>query len=590
MQRCFDLRMRLFENRLLSYRLVFNNKVYVGKNLLITCNGETYLVVSFCMSTSAHRSSRSTHSLEVIEKSQCKYIIISFIFSICYTIYFVLELNCGVGILGFVKRQQSRAFDRLWFNINSSVLLRIPTSTHRSSRSTYSLEVIEKSQCKYIIISLILSICHTIYLNEMEEWGYSPTCDDNISAQLLVQSCYEFQRVHIGVLVNEMEEWGYSPTRDDNISAQLLVQSCYEFRRVHIAALVNEMEEWGYSPTRDDNISAQLLVQSCYEFRRVHIAALVNEMEEWGYSPTRDDNISAQLLVQSCYEFQRVHIGVLVVRIFWKMKLWSGDTGLRETTTESNVRPILIVNGSVLLRISKSTHCSSRSTHVLEVIKKSQRKYIIISLILSIFYTIYLNEMEEWGYSPTRDDNISAQLLVQSCTEFQRIHIGVLVNEMEEWGYSPTRDDNISAQLLVQSCTKFQRIHIGVLVNEMEEWGYSPTRDDNIRAQLLVQSCYEFRRVHIAALVVRILRKIKLWSGDTGLRETTTKSNVRPILIVNGSVLLRISTSTHWNSRSTHVLEVIKKSQCKIKLWSGDTGLSEMTTKSSVRPIMVPYK
>ncbi|KAL2724762.1 hypothetical protein V1477_018623 [Vespula maculifrons] len=54
---------------------------------------------------------------------------------------------------------------------------------------------------------------------------------------------------------------------------------------------------------------------------------------------------------------------------------------------------------------------------------------------------------------------------------------------------------------------------------------------------------------------------MKLWSGDTGFREMTTKSNVRPILIVNGSVLLRISTSTHRSSRSTHSLEVLEKSQ-----------------------------
>ncbi|KAF7388774.1 hypothetical protein HZH66_009911 [Vespula vulgaris] len=63
-----------------------------------------------------------------------------------------------------------------------------------------------------------------------------------------------------------------------------------------------------------------------------------------------------------------------------RMKLWSGDT---EMTTKSNVRLILMVNGSVLLRISTSTHRSSGSTHSLE------------------------NEMEEWGYSPTSDDNIS---------------------------------------------------------------------------------------------------------------------------------------------------------------------------------------
>nr|KAF7390624.1 hypothetical protein H0235_017786 [Vespula pensylvanica] len=54
------------------------------------------------------------------------------------------------------------------------------------------------------------------------------------------------------------------------------------------------------------------------------------------------------------------------------MKLWNGDSGLPEMTTKSSVRPILIVNGSVLLRTSKSTHRSSRSTHSLEVIEKNQ--------------------------------------------------------------------------------------------------------------------------------------------------------------------------------------------------------------------------
>ncbi|KAF7397213.1 hypothetical protein HZH68_008435 [Vespula germanica] len=68
--------------------------------------------------------------------------------------------------------------------------------------------------------------------------------------------------------------------------------------------------------------------------------------------------------------------------------------------------------------------------------------------------------------------------------------------------------------------------------------------------------------------------KVKLWSGNTGLPEMTTKSSVRPILTINVSVLLRISKSTHRSSRSTHSLE------------SGDIVLSEMTTKSNVRPIL----
>nr|KAF7421569.1 hypothetical protein H0235_009405 [Vespula pensylvanica] len=125
-----------------------------------------------------------------------------------------------------------------------------------------------------------------------------------------------------------------------------------------------------------------------------------------------------------------------------RITLWSGDTQLRETTTKSSVRPILRVNGSVLLRISTSTHRSSRSTHTPQVITK-------------------------------------------------KLNCGV-----------------------------------GIL--------------SFVRRQ---QS-----------------QAIKLWSGDTELRETTTKSSVRPILRVNGSVLLRISTSTHRSSRSTHSPQIITKS------------------------------
>ncbi|KAF7392063.1 hypothetical protein HZH68_011606 [Vespula germanica] len=57
---------------------------------------------------------------------------------------------------------------------------------------------------------------------------------------------------------------------------------------------------------------------------------------------------------------------------------------------------------------------------------------------------------------------------------------------------------------------------------------------------------------------------IKLWSGDTVLPEMTTKSNVRPILLFNCSVLPRISTSTHRSSRSTHLLDIKEKSQLRI--------------------------
>ncbi|KAL2733270.1 hypothetical protein V1477_014238 [Vespula maculifrons] len=193
-----------------------------------------------------------------------------------------------------------------------------------------------------------------------------------------------------------------------------------------------------------------------------------------------------------------------------KVKLWSGDTELREMTTKSNVRPILIINGSVLLRISKSTHRSSRGTHSLEITQKSQC------------------QMKLW----------SGDTGLPEMTTKSNVRPILIIN---------------GSVLLRISKSTHRSSH----------------------------------SMHSLELIEKSQCKMKLWSGDTGLPEMTTKSNVRPILIINGSVLLRISKSTHRSSRGMHSLEVTQKSQCQMKLWSGDTVLPEMTTKSNVRPILI---
>nr|KAF7397065.1 hypothetical protein H0235_016602 [Vespula pensylvanica] len=158
------------------------------------------------------------------------------------------------------------------------------------------------------------------------------------------------------------------------------------------------------------------------------------------------------------------------------MKWRSGDILPLVTTIQATA------TGLVLLRISTSTHRSSRTSHSLEVVEKSQ-----LTATGSVLLRI--------STSTHRDSHSTHSL----------------ENEMEEWGYSPTRDDNISDNYWFSLASNFD--------------------------------------------------EMKLWSGDTGLRETTTKSNVRPILMVNGLVLLRISTSTHRSSRTSHSLEVVEKSQ-----------------------------
>ncbi|KAF7389086.1 hypothetical protein HZH66_010223 [Vespula vulgaris] len=62
---------------------------------------------------------------------------------------------------------------------------------------------------------------------------------------------------------------------------------------------------------------------------------------------------------------------------------------------------------------------------------------------------------------------------------------------------------------------------------------------------------------------------MKLWSGDTGLPEMTTKSSVREILTVNGSVLLRISTSTHRGSPNT------RPPQIQIAKWGYSAAIND---------------
>ncbi|KAF7384081.1 hypothetical protein HZH68_014838 [Vespula germanica] len=103
-------------------------------------------------------------------------------------------MKSQLRILGFARRQQSRVFDRLWFNNNGSVLLRISTSTHRSSRSMHSSKVTEKSQSIGSVLLQISKSTHRSFhsthspQNEMVWWGYSPTRGDNISVPIVIGS------------------------------------------------------------------------------------------------------------------------------------------------------------------------------------------------------------------------------------------------------------------------------------------------------------------------------------------------------------------------------------------------------------------
>ncbi|KAL2741374.1 hypothetical protein V1477_010435 [Vespula maculifrons] len=161
-----------------------------------------------------------------------------------------------------------------------------------------------------------------------------------------------------------------------------MVQSCYDFRRVHIAIFIVHILQkiklwrWGYFPTREAN---KMNFDSCWFSLVLNFNKYTSQFSQyysirfvWGYSPTRDDNISGptatvsdllRISTSTHCSFCSTHSLEIIEKSQCKIKLWSGDTGLRETTTNSSVRPILTVNGSVLLRISTSTHRNFHSTH-----------------------------------------------------------------------------------------------------------------------------------------------------------------------------------------------------------------------------------
>ncbi|KAL2744825.1 hypothetical protein V1477_007367, partial [Vespula maculifrons] len=205
---------------------------------------------------------------------------------------------------------------------------------------------------------------------------------------------------------------------------------------------------------------------------------------------------------------RRVHIAVLIGYVSRKITLWSGDTELRETTTKSSVRPTLTIIGSVLLRISSSTHRSSRSTHF--------PRYIIITRPFKILYDLFRFRIKLWS-----GDTELRETTTKSSVRPTLTVIGSVLLRISKSTHRSSRSTHSPQYIII-------------------------TRPFNILYDL-----FRFR--------------IKLWSGDTELRETTTKSSVRPTLTINGSVLLRISKSTHRSSRSTHSPRVItKKLNCGV--------------------------
>ncbi|KAL2741380.1 hypothetical protein V1477_010441 [Vespula maculifrons] len=217
-----------------------------------------------------------------------------------------------------------------------------------------------------------------------------------------------------------------------------------------------------------------------------------------------------------------------------RIKLWSGDTELREKTN-SSVRLILTLTSSVLLRILTSTHRNFHSTHSPQsgdtelretTIKSSVRPLLTVngSALLRILTSTDRNFHST--HSPQSGDTGLRETTTNSSVR-------------------PTLTINSSVWIRISTSThrNFHKLNYG---GGDTFPPVTPIRWTLTAAEL---NC----GVGILGFVKQQqTQAIKLWSGDTGLRETTTNSSVRPILTVNGSVLLRISTSTHRNFHSTH--------------------------------------
>ncbi|KAF7391433.1 hypothetical protein HZH68_010976 [Vespula germanica] len=139
-----------------------------------------------------------------------------------------------------------------------SVLLRISTSTHRSSpNSNYEVGILahERGQQRRtfdLLLQLLVQLCFELRRGNLE----------NI-AQLIPASINEQLKCEVGILGCERGKQRRSFDR----LLQLLVQLCFGLRRgnsenfvkaiptilCRVYLILDEIAKWGYSPAREDN-------------------------------------------------------------------------------------------------------------------------------------------------------------------------------------------------------------------------------------------------------------------------------------------------------------------------------------------------
>ncbi|KAL2744935.1 hypothetical protein V1477_007477 [Vespula maculifrons] len=182
----------------------------------------------------------------------------------------------------------------------------------------------------------------------------------------------------------------------------------------------------------------------------------------------------------------------------------SGDTRLRETTTKSGLKPTFTVTSSVVLWTSTRELRYFRGCHPYKL----------------------KCEVGILGFERRQQSRVlnrPLQLLVQLCFGHRQENLeifadAIFANPNAKWGYSASRDDN-NVESLTDLCSS--QFNFDFAFSEDFD-NLSPRMDLEIFTDAIFASINE--------------------GGDTRLRETTTKSGLKPTFTVTSSVVLWTST------------------------------------------------
>ncbi|KAL2728330.1 LOW QUALITY PROTEIN: uncharacterized protein V1477_017606 [Vespula maculifrons] len=386
---------------------------------------------------------------------------------------------------------------------------------------------------------------------------------------LLLQSCFEFQRVHIAVFLNEMVKWGYSPTRDENKVGLLTdfdTQFRLEFRRVHIAVL-----PWGYSASQDDNKIGPSNNFDSYCFSlALNFDEYTSQFSQYAFSVNNNEELMQ-------VQYYIIHIFEILCKLFdFRLELRSGDTRLRETTTKSDLRTTLTWGYSASRDDNKIGPSNDFNSYC-------------FSLVLN--FDEYTSQFSQYAFSVNNNEELILELrsgdtrLRETTTKSDLRTTLTVTASFSQYAFSVSNNE----ELILEFQSGDTRLR-------------ETTTKSDLRTTLTVTASFSQYAFSVSNNEELIL---ELRSGDTRLRETTTKSDLRTTLTVTASWGYsasrddnKIGPSNDFNSYcfslalnfdeytsqfSQYAFSVSNNEELILEFQSGDTRLRETTTKSDLR-------